>query len=168
MRVWHLTFVAALGLTLAGCGPASTPNNNSGGSPPADTKAQVGLGDEPAVLRGKMLGTWTGTDKGQPVSYEFAKDNTYKTESDKQKLAGKWKTLDGKTVELTYTLTDEQLALFKERWKITNELNEKGPIIPGPQAEKQPEPKKENTIKMFAAVGGDELSLGPQQLKRAK
>ncbi len=168
MRVWHLTFVAGLGLALAGCGPASTPNRNPGGSPPADTKAQVGLGDEPAVLRGKMLGKWTAIDNGKPVSYEFAKDDTYKTEADKLKLSGKWKTLDDKTVELTYTLTDEQLAVAKELWKMTNDLIDKGPVIPGIQIEKQPEPKMENAIKLRAAVNGDELSLGPQQLKRAK
>jgi hypothetical protein len=165
MRVWHLTFMAGIGLALAGCGSATTPASRS----PGETPPKVGLGDEAAVLRGKMLGKWTGTDTGKPVSYEFDKDDTYKYESDKLKYTGgTWKAVDDKNVELTYTLTDEQLAVAKEVWKVTMELIDKGPIIPGIQVEKPPEPKKENTIKVNAAVTGDELTLGTQRLKKAK
>jgi hypothetical protein len=163
MREWHLTLLAAFGLALAGCGPASTPSNTNAGTLP-----KVGLGDEAAILRGKMLGKWTGTDNGKPVSYEFNKDDTCNYESDTLKYTGKWKTIDDKNVEFTYTLTDEQLAVATKEWKATMERIEKGPIIPGNPVVKPLEPKKENTLKVSAQVNGDELTLGTLQLKRVK
>jgi hypothetical protein len=153
MRVWHLIFVAGVGLALAGC---TTPPSKSGGPS--------------GKLQEDIIGKWSGERSGNKITYEFSKDGTFSFESGKIKVTGgNWKAVDNKEVELTYTLTKEQADRLKDDWKAEIAAIDSIRNLPDlPTRTKPPEPKEgENKVTRKAQAIGDALSLDMLVLRKA-
>ena len=153
MRVNHLALLAGVGLAVAGC--SLTP-----------TLSKPDLGDG-SKLREAIVGQWTATDNGKTVSHTFEKDGTYKYGSDKLNYAGTWKAPNDKFVEISYDLSDEQLAEAKKEWQ---EAKATGDDAKSPDAIRPPvaEPLKSNSRLVGVEINGDELTMDFRKYKKAK
>jgi hypothetical protein len=153
MRVDHLAFLAGVALALAGCSPTHTLS-----------KPDLGDGSK---LRAAIVGRWTASDNGKTVSYQFEKDGTYKYESGKLNYAGTWKVFNDRFVEISYDLSDEQLAEAKNEWKDAKAAVG-DPQSPAAIRPPVAEPQKSNSALLGVEISGDELTMEFRKYKKAK
>jgi hypothetical protein len=156
MRVSDLTLLVAICLGLAGCGHGTLNSPETGA---------------PGKLQDAIVGKWAGTEGKNEITREFSKDGAYAFESGKVKYTGKWKALDDDKVEISCTLTKDQVEAAMPIWKESTEIADKFklPFEGAPERLKEPEPKEgENKAVFRANVNGDVLTWGAFLYRRSK
>jgi hypothetical protein len=96
-------------LTAPGCSdkPSADGNKPGGGSGATGNK-------EADKLAKAVLGTWANEN----VAYTFREPDEFRYKGGDLTINGKWKAVDGKNIEMTFTLTKAQLDLLKPIFEV--------------------------------------------------
>jgi hypothetical protein len=152
MRGLHILLLMAIPLTVVGCQSGTTPATG------------------PAKLEDAIIGKWQGSEGKTEITRTFNKDGAYTFESGDVRYTGQWKTVDDKSVEVSYRLSKEQAEAAKPIWKASTDIINRLPHFEGSEERtKEPEPKEgDNNATFSAAMTGDVLAWGIFQYRKAK
>jgi hypothetical protein len=86
--------------------------------PGSETKdgKPAGGNKEADKLAKDVLGTWAKDD----IAYTFKDGNEFRYKGGNLTIKGKWKAVDGKNIEMTFTLTKAEVDLLKPLFEISN------------------------------------------------
>jgi hypothetical protein len=145
-------------LSPLGCGKQPASETKKGDAPAG------GGNKEAAKLTKDVLGTWARDD----IAYTFREPDEFRYKGGDLTIQGKWKAVDGKTIEMTFTLTKAQVDLLKPIFEAARKgidaLNEaakkaadaSGGLVKFEAIPYPPEPKEgDNTWKELVSVKDD-------------